>query len=136
MAPMSDKQLDKLDREHLDTLHRVASVNSDFEDRFRDSDISVILDLEDDLFAITFNTQQEALTIDIDDGLYFRVDPDTYKIVGIEVWHSRERLAEDSPTSRIMAKALEAAGRRVTVVHPASTGTTSLADDMRELVSA
>ena len=136
MAPMSKDQLNQLRHAHLDTLVRVREANvTVLEEKFRTSEVSVIYDLEDDLLAIMLNKQQEALTIDIDEGIYFRVDPDTYVIVGIEVWHPRERLAEDSPISRIMAKAL-AAGSRVTIARPMAASSTSFAEDVRDLVSA
>ncbi len=88
------------------------------------------------MLAITLDQEQESLTIDIDEGVYFRVDPDTYKIVGIEVWHPREHMTGGSPAGNVITKALVAAGERVTIVPPADTDTTTLADDMRQLVSA
>jgi uncharacterized protein YuzE len=133
MAPISNREIDQ---ERTDALRRLLEANSDLEQRIRTSEISAVFDLEDDLLAITFDKPQEALTLDVDGCLFFRVDPDTYKIVGIEVWHAFERLSERGPVSRIAMRVLAAAGSRVSVVRPASTGTTNLVEDVRKLVSA
>lgn len=133
---MAFLNIESVDKERRDAIDRFFEANNDLDERLPTFEVSTVLDLEDDLLAITFGKHQEALTLDTDGSLCVRVDPDTYKIVGMEIWHAHQRLSEVGPVSRIMAWALTAAGPRLKVIGPTGTSSTNVVEDMRKLVSA
>jgi len=59
--------------------------NEDFDKRLRKSAITIAYDAEHDMLLVTIGNPQEAITEQIDDRLYARIDPDSLKIVGFTI---------------------------------------------------
>ncbi len=59
--------------------------NEDFEERLRKSPVTIAYDAEHDMLLVTIGSPQEAITEQIDDRLYARIDPDSSKIVGFTI---------------------------------------------------
>ncbi|HEY7067424.1 MAG TPA: DUF2283 domain-containing protein [Chloroflexota bacterium] len=151
MADSSALDMTALAKEHHEWLLSILAANDDLAERIEALGVSMDYDEEDDALFVNFGPLVEALTESVNGVVYVRVDPDTLKIYGVEVWGVRALVAEAAAGVRLWWHATEAftAGlwNRLSRM-PASVDTplppaeqTSLpvaserlADDIRELV--
>jgi uncharacterized protein YuzE len=146
---MADSTLDMtmLEQEHRAWLPRILATNEDLADRIQALGVSVDYDEDDDALFIYFGPPVEALTESVNGVVYIRVDPDTLKIYGVEVWGVRSLITEAAAGLRLWWHATEALTARPREQVPASPDrmvtaeqmplpvvSERLADDIRELV--
>lgn len=77
--------IDELDREHHRVLEKIRAANRDLQERIENLGVSVSYSRDDDALMVTFGETTEALMESVDDNILVRVEPETSKIVGIEV---------------------------------------------------
>lgn len=75
----------------------VRKANRDLRERMESSQIDIGYDAEFDMLLITIGAPQEAITEEIDDQLYVRLDPESLKIVGFTVTAFKELFLEREP---------------------------------------
>ena len=129
----------KLMKEGQAFLRNVLAANQDLAARLRELSISIVYDRDDDTFMLTLGEPQEALTESLDGSrIYIRVDPDTLKIVGIEIPDLSLRVHDAPAVTRIWLAARDVAGPTVAadVPQPVSEASERLAFELRELVAA
>ncbi|MBM2811672.1 MAG: hypothetical protein HW416_2431 [Chloroflexi bacterium] len=114
---------------HVASVRTVIDANLDLQERLASLSLCVVHDREDDLFTLTIGEPQEAVTESVRNRLYFRVDPDTLKIVGIEIPHVSARLNDDPLLEGFLRRFLPLAG-------PEQTPAIEAARELRELVKA
>ena len=71
--------------------------NRDLKERMESSQIDIGYDAEFDMLLVTIGSAQEAITEQIDDQVYIRLDPETLKIVGLTVTAFKELFLEKEP---------------------------------------
>ena len=124
-------------REHAVWLRQVMAANNDLAERLDALGITVDYDDEDDALYLNIGPPTEALTTPVADEVYYRVEPDTLKIVGVECWSFRA-----APTlglfHTLLLYLLHAARRDHTAQWTEATAEVHarLAADIRELVAA
>ena len=153
MADPNTLDMTALAQEHHEWLLHILAANQDLAERIQTLGVSVDYDEEDDALFITFGPPVEALTESLDGITYLRVDPDTLKIYGLEVWGFRMFVAQVAAGARLWWHATETfiAGLRKRLAgSPKSTAAPKvpaehvslpvaserLAKDIRELVGA
>lgn len=120
-------------------LKSVLQANEDLAARVRELSVGIVYDRDDEQFMLTLGETQEALTESLDGGrLYIRIDPDTLKIVGIEIPDLTARLNDDPAVRSIWAAARNVAGPSISADGPESVAEASerLAKELRQLVVA
>jgi len=80
-----------LAREHADAVRAIMDANEDLSERLSDQGTYFVYDEEDDFFAIMIGPPVEAVTESIANTILFRVEPETLKIVGIEIFDFEKR---------------------------------------------
>ena len=120
-----------LEREHREWLAEIRAANSDLEERLGALGITLDYDDERDILFCRFGPPTEALTESVDDLVYVRVDPDTLKIVGLEILHARTALAERPAVATFLLHA--AAATAPDALLPL---TSRLATDIEVLIAA
>lgn len=101
----------KLMQEGQAFVKRVLDANHDLATRLRELSVSIAYDRDDDTFMLTLGEHQEALTESLGGShLYIRIDPDTLKIVGIEIPDLTARIDDDPGVKRIWLAARNVAG--------------------------
>jgi len=88
-------QAKNLTQEHRESLRAIFGANEDLGRRLGSLSVSVVYDREDDTVVVTLGEPQEAVMESVRNRLYLRVDPETLKIVGIEIPHVSRRLQDD-----------------------------------------
>ena len=133
MAGADSLNMAELEREHREWIADIVARNQDLEERMRVLGVSVAIDEEDDALFLTIGPPTEALTESIDGLFYLRVEPDTLKVVGVEVWGFSTALQR---VAGFLVHALHAAGSKVHIesVEP-SAASAQLAQDIRELAA-
>jgi len=119
----------KLVEEHIDSVKKIIASNLDLQDRLASGSLCVMYDRDEDLFLLTIGEPQEAVTESVRNRLYFRVDPDSLRIVGIEIPHVSRRLKDDPLLSGFLRRFLPQASME-------SSSAVAAASDLRQLVSA
>ncbi len=66
-------------------LARVRASNADIQERLRTAGLSVYYDPEDDTLIAAIGEQLPAATLDLDDVIMIRHDPETWKVFGFEM---------------------------------------------------
>jgi hypothetical protein len=118
----------ELIEEHSASVRAIIDANLDLQDRLASSSLCVVHDRDEDLFTLTIGGPQEAITEGVRNRLYLRVDPDTLKIVGIEIPHVSARLEDDALLSGFLHRFVPLAG-------PESTSAVKTAEELRSLVT-
>ena len=93
------------------------------------SSISTLHDREEDTFFLTIGNPQEAIYESVDNRLYLRLDPDTLKIVGVEIPHVSRRLKDDPRIAALLQPYLA-------VIASESGTAEAFAQTLRELAMA
>src|SRR6266508_1775285 len=78
-------------REHALALQAIFDANDDLSQRLESLDKELVYDEDDDYFAIVVGPPVEAITESLANAILFRVEPDTLKIVGIEIYDFEKR---------------------------------------------
>lgn len=128
-----------LEHEGDQSLDEVLRANQDLAVRLRELDPDIFYDREGDTFMVTLGEPQEALTESLAGGhLYIRVDPDTLKIVGIEILDLSARLADDPAVKRVWLAARNLAGpcNAADVPETVTDASERLTDALRQLAAA
>jgi len=113
----------------------VLTANEDLAIRLRELSLGITYDRDDDTFILTLGEPQEALTESLDGSrLYIRVDPETLKIVGIEIPDLTSRIGDDARVKIIWLAARRLAGPSTSADVPDASE--RLARELRELVAA
>jgi uncharacterized protein YuzE len=130
--------LDKLEREHAAYLRRIMAANGDFAERATTLGARAEYDRDQDTLSISIGPAVEASAESIDNRVFISVDPETLKIVGIDVMGLRDLLVAPSPDAEPLARALEpiAAALLVDEQRPSPSAVEALARTMRQLVPA
>ncbi len=84
----------------------IFEANADLEERVGKLDVRISYDEEFDIFLIAFGRSTRAITEEIRDGLYARVDPESLKIVGFEILGFRRHYLKAHPEYRPHFEAL------------------------------
>lgn len=101
----------RLAREGRTFLKNVLEENRDLTSRLQQLSVTIAYDRDDDTFLVTLGEPQEALTESLAGGhLYLRVDPESLKIMGIEIPDLTTRLADDARVKRVWLAARNIAG--------------------------
>lgn len=119
-------------------LKSVLHANEDLAARFRELSVCIVYDRADDTFMLTLGEPREALTESLDGSrLYIRIDPDTLKIVGIEIPDFKERLSDDPAVKSIWAAARNVAGPSNSADASSSVAEAGerLAKELRQLIA-
>lgn len=129
---------ERLATEHRAALREIADKNSDLAERVRAAGVRVLYDQEEDVLAMTVGKTEDAVTETIDNSLAIRVDPETSKIVGLELFGFRSRSAEHPSQVRLFVDMLQAAGPKLSfkALGSPEAASESLARDIRDLVLA
>lgn len=83
--------LANLARDHAIALRAIFDANDDLPRRLATLEKKLVYDAEDDYFAIVIGPPVEAITESLANAILFRVEPETLKIVGIEIYDFEER---------------------------------------------
>ena len=127
----------KLIRDGEAFFKSVLHANEDLAVRLRGLSISITYDRDDDTFMLTLGDHREALTESVDESrLYIRIDPDTLKIVGVEIPELTVRLGDDPVVKRIWLAARNLPGPCLAADSAAADAVERLAHELRELVAA
>jgi uncharacterized protein YuzE len=97
MAAPDALDLAELGREHHAWMQQILEKNKDLAERIGRLGLTTEFDQEADVVYHTIGPPTEALTESLDGEIYIRVEPDTLKIVGLEVWG----FSEQSPTYQV-----------------------------------
>ncbi len=119
--------MDQLAEEHAASLREVAAANRDLRSRLTELSVRVLHDRDDDTFILTIGEPQEAITESVRNRLYYRLDPDTLKIVGIEIPHVSRRLADDPLLASLLRQFLP-------LVEPESPHAAQVARELSDLI--
>src|SRR6266566_4837556 len=111
MASLSDNDVRELQVEHLRSIEQLIAANRDLGQRVLQLGVTAVLDRDDDVLILTIGRPQEAVAESIDNTLYFRADPKSLKIVGVELCRFRSHVAEDSKALRFCLDLMQAAGQ-------------------------
>ena len=84
----------------------IAEANADFEERVSKLDVRISYDEEFDIYLMAFGRSTRAITEEIHDGLYARIDPKSLKIVGFEILGFRRYYLKAHPEFRPHFEAL------------------------------
>ena len=123
---------------HEESLREVLRANDDLDVRLRTLSVGVFYDRDDDIFEVTLGDPQEAITESVRNQLSIRLDPDTLKIVGLEIPNLSARIRDDPMLRQLWRLLLRIAGPTSAIPgEPESEPATRLADDLkRELLPA
>ena len=72
-------------QENQKFANQVRRANTDLLARLRQLSVTSSYDPEEDLFVLTLGEAQEALTESVGNAWYVRLDPESYKVVGLEI---------------------------------------------------
>ena len=100
-----------LRREHTAVLRNILGSNDDLFERVRKAGIVEDYDREGDILYLWLGGPQPASSESVDGLLYLRVDPESSRIVGIELEHARE-IVREAPFISKFVHDLLIAGRR------------------------
>ena len=129
--------VNELRREYRQVIDRIMSANGDLDDRLRSARVEATYYGDDDTLAITIDGPCEALSQDIDDDLYLRVDPGTYKLCGVQLLHFSQHLQARSKVLQAIIGLMRTAGvADVRLVIEAGGGETGAMQGFRELITA
>lgn len=126
----------KDEREKIAAL--IVERNRDLGERVGQLGLTLTYDDAEDTLTLTIGKPQEAVTESVDNRLFFRLDPETLAIVGIEVLNFRT-LHKDRPDFLpLLIDLLQAAGAKLIVESPPSPALTDerLREDIKGLVPA
>ena len=71
--------------QQIEMIQELLHTNKDLEERLRNSPIKVAYDDEHDMLFITIGSPREAVMVEVDKRLHFRVDPETDQIIGMTI---------------------------------------------------
>jgi hypothetical protein len=83
-----------LAQEHAEAIRAIFDANDDLQDRLVGLDTELVYDPEDDYFAVLIGPPTDATTESIANCILLRVEPDTLKIVGLEIYDFERRRAQ------------------------------------------
>lgn len=135
MEKAGSRFVEQLRQQHADVLTRIAEANQDLNERARELPVRAEYDLDDDTLILAIGEEQEALSPSVDNELFLRVDPDTLKIIGVELLHFSDHLRDHSAVSNFVLHLLEQAKVTQLTVAPDPEGTRQidLSEDVRSL---
>jgi uncharacterized protein YuzE len=108
MADPAPLEMAVLAHEQQEWLSRILAANDDLAERIQALGVSMDYDEEDDALFVSFGPGVEALTGSVNGAVYLRIDPDTLKIIGVEVWRVRTLMTEAPTGLRFWWHATEA----------------------------
>jgi hypothetical protein len=71
--------------EEIVMIRELLQANKDFEERLHNSEIKVSYDDEHDMLFVSIGRPREAVMVEVDKRLHFRVDPETEQIIGMTI---------------------------------------------------
>lgn len=86
--------------EERSLIEELREANTDFAERVRDSEINLTYDDEHDMLFITLGAPQEAVMVEVDQRLHYRLDPQTDKIVGMTITAFKKGFLRENPEFR------------------------------------
>jgi hypothetical protein len=130
--------LNQLEREHGAYLRRIMEANADFAERATALGARAEYNRDEDMLSISVGPVTEASAESIDNYVFISVEPETLKIVGIDVMGVRDLLVAPPPEAEPLARALEpiAAALLVDEQRPSPRAVEALARTVRQLVPA
>ena len=78
-----------LEREHREWIQKIIAANGDLAQRMAELGIISEYDEDEDILFVTIGPPVEALTETVANCVGLRVDPDTLKLVGLEIMHAQ-----------------------------------------------
>ena len=79
-----------LEREHREWIREIIAANGDLAQRMAQLGITSEYDENEDILFVTIGPPVEALTETVANCVGSRVDPDTLKLVGLEILHAQD----------------------------------------------
>lgn len=76
--------------------------NHDLPRRLATSEVTTVLDLEDDVLTLTVGSTREAISFTPDGELYLRTDPETNKLIGAELHYFSEHVRNHTAVLRVI----------------------------------
>lgn len=86
--------------EEKSLIRELHEANRDFAERLRESEINLTYDDEHDMLFVTLGVPQEAVMVEVEQRLHYRLDPDTDKIVGMTITAFKKGFLRDNPDFR------------------------------------
>jgi hypothetical protein len=90
-APERTAVIARLAREHHDMLRALFAANDDLRDRVARLGVVAEYDPDEDYFGLVIGGPAEATTESLANTILFRVEPETLKLVGIEIYDFEKR---------------------------------------------
>jgi hypothetical protein len=134
----SEELMQQLQAEHAEMIRAIVDANRDLVTRSQSLGVHAVYDPGEDAISVTIGPAIEASTESVDNRIYFSVEPDTLKIVGIDIFGVRDLVTNPPEALEGMAGAAVALASAILVQANISEGRVvdTLADGIRELVPA
>ncbi|MGH2584432.1 MAG: hypothetical protein ACRDJE_05905 [Dehalococcoidia bacterium] len=127
----------RLKDEHLAIIQEILDANQDLQERAASLGMLTVYDEEDDILRAIIGQPTEAATESIEHTIRLRVEPETLKLVGIEVLGFKALMSAageaDSPTLRTLRAVAATLGEHHIETEQAGA---QVARSLRELVTA
>jgi hypothetical protein len=121
--------MEGLTEKHIESVKKIIAANWDLQDRLATESLCVTYDRDEDMFLLSIGEPQEAITESARNRLYLRVDPDSLRIVGIEIPHVSRRLSDDPLLAGFLRRFLPRASIE-------SASAREAASDLRQMVNS
>ena len=96
--------------------------NEDLLDRLRAEAVSAVFDQQENILSLAIGPVRKAMSFSADGEFYLRVDPDTYKLISVELHYFSDNLLENTRPLKIMSDLMQMAGPvALTVLPPPPT---------------
>jgi hypothetical protein len=138
MDAASEELMQQLQAEHAEMIRAIVEANRDLATRSQALGVRAGYDPDEDVISVTIGPVVESSTESVDHRFYFSVEPDSLKIVGIDIFGVRDLVTNPPEELEGMAEAAAALAAAILVRANLAEGRVvdTLADGIRELVSA
>jgi hypothetical protein len=138
MDAASEELMQQLQAEHAEMIRAIVDANQDLATRSQLLGVRAEYDSDEDVISVTIGPVVEASTESVDNRFYLSVEPDSLKIVGIDIFGVRDLVTNPPDELEGMAEAAAALAAAILVQANIAEGRVvdTLADGIRELVPA
>lgn len=107
---LAQRAIEQLNREYREAFRQMVADNVDIVERLQHATVSARYDLEEDLLEVLLGGPHEAVCMSMGGGLWLQLDPETNKIVGIELEHYREHLKRGAREAQFILAVMKDGG--------------------------
>jgi hypothetical protein len=138
MDATPEELMHHLEAEHAEMIRAIVAANHDLAARSHSLGVRAEYDPDEDAISVTIGPTVETSTESVDNRFYFSVEPETLKIVGIDIFGVRDLVTNPPEALEGMAEAAVALAAAILVQANIAEGRVvdTLADGIRELVAA